>query len=111
MKASHHEVGIEKVDEKIQKPEANLAQMDRQENLYKLKNFYDHMDSNQDQHLTITKTSIELIGLSGCSVSTLTKRLLHRKTRYKDDAMVYYREDNQIHSKYHRFRYVTTLVH
>lgn len=58
------------------------------------------IDFNLGQCLTIAKSNIELVNMAGGSSLELAKRLLHRKMWYKDNAVVFYKEDNQMHSDY-----------
>lgn len=62
---------------------------------FKVKIFYGQMDFDLDQCL---KTLIiKLNDMSRGFVSELTKRTPMMRTRYADDAVVFYREDKQIH--------------
>lgn len=65
MVASHREVGVEKVDEKILEAELDLDWMAQQiQNLFKYKGSYDKMDFDPDQCLRITKAIVKLTYMS-----------------------------------------------
>lgn len=49
------------------------------------------MDSTADQHLAITKAITELVDSPGSP--NLVQKLLHSKKKFKDDAMVFYEQD------------------
>lgn len=49
------------------------------------------MEFYPDQRLAITKTIIELTEMSEGSNQELLKSSLHRKAKYEDDVMVFYR--------------------
>lgn len=65
-----------------------------------------------NQLFAITKAIIELNYMSGGSDLHLNKRPLHKRTRYKDDALVFYKEDKQIQSGYHNTpQYFTVFIY
>lgn len=68
-------------------------------NLFKYKNFYDQMDSNPYQRLTITKAITELIDPSG--IFSLIENRARRNSRFKDGAVVFYENDQRDISSHH----------
>lgn len=90
--------------------EPDLDQMARQvHNLFKFRNFYDHVGFNPDQCLAITKGIIHLTNSS--KGYDLGKKLPRGRRKFEDDAVVFHDEEKQILSGYNsRHLYVKVFV-
>lgn len=94
MIACHHDTRAQKADKGVSGAKLDIDQMARQDrHLFEVQEFYDQMDFNSYQWLTVTKAIIELSDLSRSS--DLTKKSL-----YEDDNC-FDKEVKHISSEYH----------
>lgn len=88
----------------------DLDQMtQRLQNLFKFKNFYDQVDFNREQMLTIMKAIIELTNMLGSS--NLVESRTRRNNKFDDNAVVFNENDQgEVPSQHNRPLQATVKV-